>query len=147
MPKLEKKRPKTASEKIRLIAKVLVLIAVCFASCVDLLHRAAQGSDTVTLTLAEWEKAVKNKAERIKRNKEQANQIAYLQNLLASRDAACIERVLAERVRCAELQKAAKCHCPSNTGLYVCLATCGVIVAGSALGGVAVGHTIKECTK
>lgn len=143
----KRKTPKTASETLRLIGKVLILVAICFASCVDFWHRAVQGADTVTLTLAEWEKVAKDKAERIKRNKEQANQIVFLKSLLASRDAACIERVLAERVRCAELQKAAKCHCPSNTGLYVCLATCGVIVAGSALGGVAVGHAIKECTK
>jgi len=101
--------------------------------------------ERVVLTLDEWRKVARDKAERIRRNQDLSAKVRLLERLLQAERSASVERVLAERVRCADLQKAAKCNCPSNGALYACLGVCGVVVVGGVLGGVGVGHAIKAC--
>lgn len=105
--------------------------------------RAVPSEKTVILTLDQWKKLAINKAERIRKNKELQAQVQLLRSLLEIERKTAIDRVLAERVRCADIQKAARCDCPSNTGLFVCLGVCGVVVVGGTLGGVALGGHLK----
>lgn len=125
---------------------LLGLSVATFRACSDLASASSpKKTDAVVLTLAQWRKIALNKAERIRRNKELKAQVVLLQSMLETERKAAIASVLAERVRCGEIQKAVKCSCPSNTGLFVCLGVCGAVAIGGTLGGVALGSHLKTC--
>lgn len=139
-----------------LVVIVAILRMVWWTFCVPIpswmLEAAAQkAEEKVVLTVAQWKKAMSNKAERVAKIKKLTARLNHCQGELKAGKASHREAILREKRYCAATVKAIKCpKCKvckpeDKTGLYVVTGVCAALLVGGTLAGVGVGSATKSC--